>query len=227
MHAAVCEPGWRRRVRMSASPPPHRHAIWPSAAGHLGRALIVAGAVAILAAVVTALPGAYDAIRGGVSRLGHGDRRWIALAVGFEALSFLGHMSVPHRLRGPLVAGRLRRQLRDHMAGHAATRLFGAAGAGGIAVTVWAPQGGAGGRSPRACPAPVCSYSLYAVPSPVDRPWTDAAGGGGWPSPGAPVCGARPGGGAWPAWSRAGCFTRPRRAATARSARLSAARTPC
>src|SRR3954471_14233513 len=51
---------------------------------------LLAGGLLVVA--VTALPGAYSAVEDGLSRLGSGDGRWIALAIGFEALSFLGHI---------------------------------------------------------------------------------------------------------------------------------------
>ncbi|HEX8074140.1 MAG TPA: lysylphosphatidylglycerol synthase transmembrane domain-containing protein [Thermoleophilaceae bacterium] len=136
--------------------------------GRPGRtALVVAGAVAILAAVVSALPGAYGAIGDGVGRLGHGDGRWIALAIGFEALSFLGHIVL---FRTVFVDGSERVGMAASyeitMAGHAATRVFGAAGAGGIAVTVWAlRKAGIPGRAiaARMSGFLVLLYSLYAV----------------------------------------------------------------
>jgi uncharacterized membrane protein YbhN (UPF0104 family) len=96
-------------------------------------------AVAVIAALVTALPGAYSAVSEGVAKLPHADVRWLLVALGLEALSFLGHIVL-------FRAVFLDRSSRiDYgasyditMAGHAATRLLGAAGAGGIALTVWA-----------------------------------------------------------------------------------------
>lgn len=135
---------------------------------HLGRtALIAAAAVAVLALAVSALPGAYDAISDGVSRLGHGDARWIVLAVAFEALSFLGHIVLFRTVfvdRSSRVGFGASYEIT--MAGHAATRLFGAAGAGGIAVTVWAlRKAGLPGKAiaARMSGFLVLLYSLYAV----------------------------------------------------------------
>jgi uncharacterized membrane protein YbhN (UPF0104 family) len=110
-------------------------------ASRIPRGAIV-GAVAALLVVLalTALPGAYSAVEDGVSRLGHGDARWIVLAVGLEALSFLGHIILFRTVfldrADPRVGFGASYEIT--MAGHAATRVFGAAGAGGIALTVWA-----------------------------------------------------------------------------------------
>src|SRR4051794_28777013 len=98
--------------------------------------LIAAG---LLAVALTALPGAYAAVEDGVSRLDSADGRWIALAILLEALSFLGHIILFRTVfldRSSRVDFAASYEIT--MAGHAATRVFGAAGAGGIAVTVWA-----------------------------------------------------------------------------------------
>jgi uncharacterized membrane protein YbhN (UPF0104 family) len=102
-------------------------------------ALIGLLAAAVIAALVTALPGAYGAVSEGVGKLGHADVRWLLLALGLEALSFLGHIVL---FRGVFLDKSSRigygASYDITMAGHAATRLLGAAGAGGIALTVWA-----------------------------------------------------------------------------------------
>ena len=96
-------------------------------------------AAAVIAALVTALPGAYSAVSDGFARLGDADLRWLALALGLEALSFLGHIVL---FRGVFLDRSSRigygASYDITLAGHTATRLFGAAGAGGIALTVWA-----------------------------------------------------------------------------------------
>src|SRR2546423_13638419 len=51
-------------------------------------ALVGAVAVAVVAALVVALPGAYRAVSAAVAKLGHADWRWLALAPGLGALSF-------------------------------------------------------------------------------------------------------------------------------------------
>src|SRR5206468_9748176 len=72
-------------------------------------------------------------------RLNQGDPWWLAVALGFEALSFCGYVWL---FRTVFVRGRSRVDWRASyeisMAGLAATRLFAAAGAGGIALTAWA-----------------------------------------------------------------------------------------
>src|SRR4051794_4626437 len=102
-------------------------------------ALIAAAAALLVALVLTALPGAYDAVAEGVARLPHGNLGWILLGVGLEALSFLGHIVLFRAVfldRSSRVGYGASYDIT--MAGHAATRLLGAAGAGGIALTVWA-----------------------------------------------------------------------------------------
>jgi len=127
------------------------------------------GALAAVLVVValTALPGAYSAVSDGFSRLGSGDGRWIALALGLEALSFLGHIILFRTVfldRSSRVDFAASYEIT--MAGHAATRVFGAAGAGGIAVTVWAlRRAGLAARTiaSRMAGFLVLLYSFYAV----------------------------------------------------------------
>jgi uncharacterized membrane protein YbhN (UPF0104 family) len=101
-------------------------------------ALVAVVAAAAVAALVTALPGAYGAVSEGLGKLGHADVRWLLLALGLEALSFLGHIVL---FRGVFLDKSSRigygASYDITLAGHAATRLLGAAGAGGIALTVW------------------------------------------------------------------------------------------
>jgi uncharacterized membrane protein YbhN (UPF0104 family) len=102
-------------------------------------ALVAVLAAAVVAALVTALPGAYGAVSEGVGKLGHADIGWLLVALGFSGLSFLGHIVL---FRGVFLDKSSRigyaASYDITMAGHAATRLLGAAGAGGIALTVWA-----------------------------------------------------------------------------------------
>jgi uncharacterized protein (TIRG00374 family) len=74
-----------------------------------------------------------------VHRIESGDTWWIAVGVALEALSFAGYMVLFHTVfvRGPGPIG-WRECYEITMAGLAATRLFAAAGAGGIALTAWA-----------------------------------------------------------------------------------------
>ncbi|HEX6713381.1 MAG TPA: hypothetical protein VF066_08345, partial [Thermoleophilaceae bacterium] len=132
------------------------------------RPVLVTGLVVLAAAVLlTALPGAYDAIHDGVARIPSASAGWVALAVGLEALSFLGHIVL---FRAVFVDGNARvgyaASYEITMAGHAATRVFGAAGAGGVALQVWAlRRAGLSGRTvaARMVAFLVLLYSFYAV----------------------------------------------------------------
>jgi len=74
-----------------------------------------------------------------VHHIAHGDRWWIVIGVLLEALSFGGYVVL---FRTVLVRGQPRvgwgESYQITMAGLAATRLFAAAGAGGVALTAWA-----------------------------------------------------------------------------------------
>src|SRR3954447_18532814 len=100
--------------------------------------LVVASAVMVAGLVVIApaladLPDVW-------TKLGDGHVGWLALALVLEALSFVGHAML---FRAVSVEGGgtrigLRASTEITLAGHAATRLFASAGAGGIALTAWA-----------------------------------------------------------------------------------------
>jgi putative heme transporter len=72
-------------------------------------------------------------------RVADGDHAWLAAALGFEVLSMASYIALFHGIHVPPGS---RITLRDSylmtMAGLAATRLFAAGGAGGVAVTAWA-----------------------------------------------------------------------------------------
>ncbi|HKP91440.1 MAG TPA: hypothetical protein VJT75_15855, partial [Thermoleophilaceae bacterium] len=130
-------------------------------------ALVAVLAAAVIAALVTALPGAYSAVSEGVGKLGNADVAWLVVALGFSALSFLGHIVL---FRGVFLDKSSRigygASYDITMAGHAATRLLGAAGAGGIALQVWALN--RSGMSPRTVATRmlgfmVLLYSFYAL----------------------------------------------------------------
>ena len=73
------------------------------------------------------------------NRIDSGEPGWLAVAAGFEVLSFGGYIVL---FRTVFVRGSPRIDWRESyqitMAGLAATRLFAAAGAGGVALTAWA-----------------------------------------------------------------------------------------
>jgi uncharacterized membrane protein YbhN (UPF0104 family) len=72
-------------------------------------------------------------------RIERGDTWWIAIGVVLELLSFAGYVVLFRSVfvRGPSLIG-WRESYQVTMAGLAATRLFAAAGAGGVALTAWA-----------------------------------------------------------------------------------------
>jgi len=98
-------------------------------------ALFVASAIALLYFVLPRLAGLKETWH----RLNQGDPWWLAIALLFEAVSFFGYVWL---FRTVFVRGDTRIDWKASyeisMAGLAATRLFAAAGAGGIALTAWA-----------------------------------------------------------------------------------------
>jgi uncharacterized membrane protein YbhN (UPF0104 family) len=93
-----------------------------------------------------------------------GDKWWIAIGVVFEILSFTGYVVL---VRAVLVRGQERIGWRESyeitMAGLVATRLFAAAGAGGVALTAWALR--RSGMEPRvvACRMVAFMVLLYVI----------------------------------------------------------------
>src|SRR3954466_5929569 len=152
------------------------------------RPVLITGLVVLAAAVLlTALPGAYGAIKEGIAQIPHAQTKWIVLAIGLEALSFLGHIVL---FRAVFVDGDSRvgygASYEITMAGHAATRLFGAAGAGGVALQVWAlRRAGISGRTvaARMVAFLVLLYSFYAITVAIVGfgLWTGVLPGGGSP----------------------------------------------
>jgi uncharacterized membrane protein YbhN (UPF0104 family) len=103
------------------------------------RLLVLGGGVALLVGSLVLIAPAVADLPDALRRLQHGDMRWLALALGLEALSFLGH-AILFRAVGVDSRGRigLRASTEITLAGHAATRLLASAGAGGVALTAWA-----------------------------------------------------------------------------------------
>ena len=99
-----------------------------------------------------------------IKNLGNGDPLWLVIALLMECLSFIGYVVL---FRTVFVHGKTRIGWRESyqitMAGLAATRLFAAAGAGGIALTAWALR--RSGMEPRlvACRMVAFVAVLYAV----------------------------------------------------------------
>jgi uncharacterized protein (TIRG00374 family) len=111
-----------------------------------GRRLLIYGlvVVVILVALYLVLPelaGLEDALR----KIEDADPVWMAIALGFNLLSFAAYIALFRGILGgegvpPRVRERLdwRTSYQITLAGLAATRLFSAGGAGGIALTYWA-----------------------------------------------------------------------------------------
>jgi uncharacterized protein (TIRG00374 family) len=97
--------------------------------------LFVVGSICFLYFVLPQIAGLQDTW----NRLDEGEPGWIAMCLVFEGLSFVGYIWL---FRTVFVRGGTRIDWRASyqitMAGLAATRLFAAAGAGGIALTAWA-----------------------------------------------------------------------------------------
>jgi uncharacterized membrane protein YbhN (UPF0104 family) len=99
-----------------------------------------------------------------VHHLEGGDKWWIAVGVLLEALSFAGYVVL---FRAVFVRGQTHIGLRESyeitMAGLVATRLFAAAGAGGVALTAWALR--RSGMPPRlvACRMVAFMVLLYVI----------------------------------------------------------------
>ena len=104
-------------------------------------ALVVAAILVALYFVLPELTGLEDSLR----RIEDADPVWITIALGFNALSFAAYIALFRGiLGGRAVSPKVRERLdwqssyQITLAGLAATRLFSAGGAGGIALTYWA-----------------------------------------------------------------------------------------
>ena len=101
----------------------------------LASTLFVISAIAFLYFVLPRLVG----LRGTWNRIRQGNVWWLGLGAGLEVCSFAAYIAV---FRAVFVRGQSRIGWRESyqitMAGLAATRLFAAGGAGGIALTAWA-----------------------------------------------------------------------------------------
>lgn len=115
---------WKRIGRALRKPPRRLLVVLVGCAG-------VAGAV-ILAPALARLPHE-------LSRIGHGDPRWLLFALALEALSFGGQVVLFHAVyQGSGARIGYRDSYEITLAGHAATRLLASAGTGGMALTAWA-----------------------------------------------------------------------------------------
>jgi uncharacterized membrane protein YbhN (UPF0104 family) len=98
------------------------------------------------------------------NRIQHGNGWWLALAAALEVCSFFGYVWL---FRGVFVRGESRidwpESYQITMASLAATRLFAAAGAGGIALTAWALRRSGMGTRTVACRMVAFMALLYGV----------------------------------------------------------------
>jgi uncharacterized membrane protein YbhN (UPF0104 family) len=120
---------------------PHSPVLEPAPTLGLSRrraALLLGGGLLATLSLVLLLP-AFGDVSESLHRIGDASPAWLLAALGFEALSFLGHIIL---FRAVAVDGGSRIGMRASteitFAGHAATRLFATAGAGGVALTAWA-----------------------------------------------------------------------------------------
>ena len=131
-------------------------------------ALFICSGIAFLYFVLPNLAGVGTTVH----RIERGEKWWIAVGVALEALSFAGYVVL---FRSVFVRGRGRIGWRVSyeitMAGLVATRLFAAAGAGGVALTAWALR--RSGMAPRMVASRMVAfmvllYSIYAASLLID-----------------------------------------------------------
>ena len=132
-------------------------------------AIVVAVILVALYFVLPELAGLEDSLR----KIEDADPVWIAIALGFNLLSFAAYIALFRGILGgrsvtPEVRDRidLRTSYQVTLAGLAATRLFSAGGAGGIALTYWAlRRAGMGPRetASRMVAFLVLLYTIYLV----------------------------------------------------------------
>jgi uncharacterized protein (TIRG00374 family) len=98
-------------------------------------AIFVLASIAFLYFVLPQIGGVKDAYE----RVSDGDKAWLAVALGFELLSIGSYVALFHGIHVPPGSPLTHRDsYLITMAGLAATRLFAAGGAGGVALTAWA-----------------------------------------------------------------------------------------
>ncbi len=108
----------------------------------LKRLALPLGGVAALVVAAVVLGGPLETFAKALERALAADARWVAVAAGFEVLSFAGYV-----LLFWLVVGRstprvgVKASYQVTLAGAAASRLLPTGGAGGVALTVWALRG--------------------------------------------------------------------------------------
>src|SRR4051794_20619434 len=130
--AAKAAPAAAPAAAAAPAPSPERSA-WRR------HALSAAVVLALLVALLAFVPGHVDELREELRRLERGDWRWLGFAALLEVGSFAGYVLLFRAVfsddRVPIGWGE---SYQITMAGVVATRLFAAAGAGGVALTAWA-----------------------------------------------------------------------------------------
>ena len=105
-----------------------------------------------------------------LERIGEATWYWVVIAIGFNVLAFAAYVALFRGILGGRTSDEVRRRLdmrasyQITMAGLAATRIFSAAGAGGIIVTYWALRKAGMPRRRSACRMVaflVLTYSVY------------------------------------------------------------------
>jgi len=97
--------------------------------------IFVLAAIAFLYFVLPQISGVKQTLH----RVSDGDRLWLAVALGFQVAAVVSYVAIFHGVHVPPGSPLTHRDsYLITMAGLAATRLFAAAGAGGVALTAWA-----------------------------------------------------------------------------------------
>ena len=124
--------GLRRPLQLSPGD------IWSALRAHPRRVLVAVVTAAGLAGAFMLAP-ALARFPHELSRVAHGDFRWLLLGLMLEALSFAGQVVLFRAVyQGSGAAIGYRDSYGITVAGHAATRLLASAGTGGMALTAWA-----------------------------------------------------------------------------------------
>ena len=122
-------------------------------------ALFVLVVIAAIYFLLPKLVGVEDAIE----RMGDGDPVWIGIALSFSIAMFFSYVALFKGVVGERIELKWRESYEITMAGLAATRLFSAGGAGGIALTYWALRKAGMERRQTACRMVAFLVVTYAV----------------------------------------------------------------
>jgi uncharacterized membrane protein YbhN (UPF0104 family) len=129
---------------------------------------LLAGFVLLVVAIYFLVPKVVG-IEGAVEEMGDATWYWIIVALGFNVASFFAYVALFTGILGGLKEDEVQRRLdlrasyQITMAGLAATRIFSAAGAGGIALTYWALRKAGMARRRAACRMVAFLVLLYTV----------------------------------------------------------------